>query len=316
MTGLLAVSDTCRAHRTHGNFAHRRPRRGSTVQRNEVSTSFLDSDEGRVGNTAQQVVEPHTTNGYGSCGFLSVRPRRILLVAFVLASALGVGLALGPQAGTGDAQLRQQIDRRLLDAGIVGVAVAVREGTATLSGTLTTLWARDEAERITKKVKQIRTVVNSIVVTRVEHEARVVDGVAGELSDAGFLTVFDMASAEVMAGAVILKGYVTSADKAQRLARAVSRVEGVQQIVNRMEVLPASMMDDEIRLLIASRIYSDALYPILSNQATAPVHIIVKSGRVTLMGMVGSEMDRRLAEMLARGVPGVFSVVNSLEVDR
>lgn len=46
-----------------------------------------------------------------------------------------------------------------------------------------------------------------------------------------------------------------------------------------------------------------------------PIHIIVKNGRTTLMGFVGSDMDRRLAEMRAREVTGTFGVENQLVVD-
>ena len=46
-----------------------------------------------------------------------------------------------------------------------------------------------------------------------------------------------------------------------------------------------------------------------------PIHIIVKNGRTTLMGFVGNEMDRRLAEIRAREVSGVFAVENELVVD-
>ena len=42
---------------------------------------------------------------------------------------------------------------------------------------------------------------------------------------------------------------------------------------------------------------------------------IVKNGKTTLMGFVGNEMDRRLAEIRAREVSGVFSVENELVVD-
>ncbi|MBP1601767.1 MAG: transport-associated protein, partial [Acidobacteria bacterium] len=49
--------------------------------------------------------------------------------------------------------------------------------------------------------------------------------------------------------------------------------------------------------------------------AVPPIHIIVKNGRVTLIGVVASPMDKTLAGMAANSVPNVFSVQNDLQVE-
>lgn len=46
-----------------------------------------------------------------------------------------------------------------------------------------------------------------------------------------------------------------------------------------------------------------------------PIHIIVKQGRITLLGVVDNESDKTVAGMRARGVPGSFGVENELVVD-
>jgi len=45
-----------------------------------------------------------------------------------------------------------------------------------------------------------------------------------------------------------------------------------------------------------------------------PIRIIVKNGHVTLEGVVDSEADKNTAEIRAKGVPGVFSVTDNLQV--
>jgi hyperosmotically inducible protein len=50
-------------------------------------------------------------------------------------------------------------------------------------------------------------------------------------------------------------------------------------------------------------------------QAVPPIHIVVKNGNVTLEGVVASQMDKNLANIKARGVPGVFKVTNNLRVE-
>jgi osmotically-inducible protein OsmY len=47
-----------------------------------------------------------------------------------------------------------------------------------------------------------------------------------------------------------------------------------------------------------------------------PIHIIVKNGRTTLLGVVDSAADRQIAEVRARSVNGVFEVRNELTVAR
>ena len=47
-------------------------------------------------------------------------------------------------------------------------------------------------------------------------------------------------------------------------------------------------------------------------QVNPPIHVIVQHGRVTLTGFVISEVERRKAEVIARGVFGVLGVDNKL----
>ena len=47
-----------------------------------------------------------------------------------------------------------------------------------------------------------------------------------------------------------------------------------------------------------------------------PLHIIVKNGTITLLGVVDSESDKTVAGMRAREVPGSFAVENELAVER
>jgi osmotically-inducible protein OsmY len=47
-----------------------------------------------------------------------------------------------------------------------------------------------------------------------------------------------------------------------------------------------------------------------------PIHIIVKNGRTTLLGVVDSAADRQIAGVRAREVTGVFEVENRLMLAR
>jgi hyperosmotically inducible protein len=94
----------------------------------------------------------------------------------------------------------------------------------------------------------------------------------------------------------------------------VKHIEGVEKVVNQIEVLPTSPMDDRLRLELYRAIYG---YPALEKYALGvqkPIRIIVKNGHVTLEGVVDSDADKNLAGLRANGVPGIFSVTNNLQV--
>jgi len=96
--------------------------------------------------------------------------------------------------------------------------------------------------------------------------------------------------------------------------RAVKGIEGVEKVDNQIEVLPPSPMDDQLRLRLYRAIYG---YPSLQRYALGvqkPIRIIVKSGRVTLEGVVDNEADKNTAGIRANSVPGIFSVTNNLQV--
>lgn len=129
------------------------------------------------------------------------------------------------------------------------------------------------------------------------------------------LTVFDSLSYKVEGGTVTLYGQVRNAFLKVEAESAVKDIEGVKEVDNQIEVLPASFNDDRIRIQTARAIYG---YDSLSRYAMGvvpPIHIIVKNGNVTLEGLVNTPFDKNVAGIRANGVPGVFSVDNKLEVD-
>ena len=63
------------------------------------------------------------------------------------------------------------------------------------------------------------------------------------------------------------------------------------------------------------RFGSAARFPGVEPVGNHPIMIIVKNGRITLMGEVDSDADKTMAGMKAQGVPGAFGVENELTVD-
>lgn len=115
-------------------------------------------------------------------------------------------------------------------------------------------------------------------------------------------------------GEVTLDGKVYRPSLKESVERAVSRIEGVDEIDNQLEVLPNSFNDDDIRMATYRRIYGHSALQQYQMRAVPPIHIIVENGRVTLEGVVGNTLDKRVAGVQANSVDGVFEVVNNLRV--
>ncbi len=114
---------------------------------------------------------------------------------------------------------------------------------------------------------------------------------------------------------VELRGQVTRPTLKSVAEAVVKRIEGVEGVVNNIEVLPVSMNDDRIRLAVFRAIYTQPVLQKYALRAVPPIHIIVKNGHVTLVGVVATEMEKNVAEVEARGVFGSFSVTNELRVE-
>jgi hyperosmotically inducible protein len=148
------------------------------------------------------------------------------------------------------------------------------------------------------------------------NEGRLVQEVRHQLVMLPYYGVFDDIGFNVNGGTVTLVGQVTQPVLKDDAGRVVKRVEGVQNVVNNIEVLPLSPMDDNIRRAVYRAVYGDpALSTRYGFRALPSIHIIVKNGHVRLEGVVANEGDRNLAGIRANGVPGVFSVENDLKVE-
>jgi hyperosmotically inducible periplasmic protein len=127
-------------------------------------------------------------------------------------------------------------------------------------------------------------------------------------------TIFDSINAEVVEGVVTLTGKVTMPYKRNDIERRVAEVAGVKQVNNDITVLPVSMFDDELRFRISRALYGNSNFWRYGSMVNPPIHIIVENGRVTLEGVVNSNVDRMLARSIASGF-GAFSVTNQLKTD-
>jgi osmotically-inducible protein OsmY len=147
--------------------------------------------------------------------------------------------------------------------------------------------------------------------------------------------VFDFIVFRLDRGTVYLAGYSYQGNLTADAEMATKRASGVDEVANKIEVLPTSQNDDRIRWATFYRIYTDDFlsryapggvfgvmqelrderhFPGMQPVGRYPIHIIVKNGRTMLLGVVDNASDRQIAEVRAREVTGVFEVENDLTV--
>ncbi|MEP6903520.1 MAG: BON domain-containing protein [Actinomycetota bacterium] len=129
--------------------------------------------------------------------------------------------------------------------------------------------------------------------------------------------VFDHIAYKVDGNNVTLYGKVANARNKKDAERWVKDIDGVGSVVNNIEILPFSGFDNSIRQQTVRSFYRDggSLYRYLQEPNPA-MRIIVENGNVTLEGYVANRGDYNIANILANGVSGVFSVKNNLIIGK
>jgi hyperosmotically inducible protein len=145
-----------------------------------------------------------------------------------------------------------------------------------------------------------------------KYSANLVKEVRHQLILLPYYSVFDNLAFKIDGDKVTLLGQVVRPTLKSDAESAVKNIEGVTAVVNNIEVLPLSPMDDQLRIAVYRAIYQDAALFRYGQSAVPSIHIIVKNGNVTLVGVVDNETDKNLANVRASGVPNVFSVKNEL----
>jgi hyperosmotically inducible protein len=129
-----------------------------------------------------------------------------------------------------------------------------------------------------------------------------------------YFSIFDDVNVRVDNRTVTITGNVTMPFKRQDIGNRIARIDGVRSVENDLQVLPVSLTDSRLRMEVARAIYGNPVFWQYAAMVNPPIHIIVKYGRITLTGVVNSQVERMLAYSLAQ-VDGALSVKNDLRLD-
>lgn len=192
--------------------------------------------------------------------------------------------------------------------------VAVNNGVVRLTGQVASAWEWREVVERAESVEGVLAVDPDLEVAEPESMEDLVDGLRSAVLRYSYYTVFDDINFSMEEPyEIILLGAVTEPFKKTEIEKRVAQVFGVRSVDNRIEVLPLSPNDQDLRRALFYRIYRDPRFSDRANRINPPIHIVVSRGVVALTGVVRSPIESRILESIARSTPGVFRVINRLE---
>jgi osmotically-inducible protein OsmY len=246
-----------------------------------------------------------------------------LLLSPVLAAATllylpATGQLMAQSSATAGGEQQASLEKALSKKQFSNVHATVQGDTAVLTGTVEVFQDKENADKRAHRVKGIKAVDNEIQVAGAE----VPDSVLQEkLTKAiaydrvGYGTgPFNAISVRVQNGVATLGGHAYGPVDASSAVGVASNMKGIRDVIDDIQVDPVSPMDDRIRLQAFRTIYG---FPSLNKYAidpAKPIRISVANGNLTLYGVVDSQADKDAAGIRANSVPGVFKVINDLQV--
>jgi hypothetical protein len=134
-----------------------------------------------------------------------------------------------------------------------------------------------------------------------------------ELAMMPYISEYDFISFSLSEHEVILTGWTVRITNRSEAYNRIKDIEGVETVINNIDVLPLGRMDMTIRAGARA-----ALQRHLSRYfwgSGSDIKIIVKNGTIILLGSVSSKTDSDIAYIQCNQVPSAFKVINMLRVN-
>jgi hyperosmotically inducible periplasmic protein len=227
--------------------------------------------------------------------------------------------ALAQNAGTGknDQQIQADVTKLLSSKDKwKGVTANTEDAIVTLSGSLNILMDKIDVGKKVDKVKNVNGVRNHIEVSSSASDSELKEKLADKLryDRVGYGIVFNNLTLDVQNGVATIGGQVRDYPSRDSAVAVAETMPGVKDVVDNIEVLPTSIMDDDLRVRVARAIYGNTALNRYAADPQKPIRIVVDNGKVSLYGVVDSAMDKQIAVTQAKTVPNVFSVEDHLMV--
>lgn len=212
-----------------------------------------------------------------------------------------------------DLALRANIEAELefepsLTAASIGVAV--KDGVATLTGSVPSYYEKRAAERAVSRVHGVRAIAEELEVklpSEVKHNDTEIARRASNILEWGSFPSIKADQVKVEKGWVTLSGEVEWQFQREAATNAIRRLAGVVGVSNLITIRPR----------VTSRDVKDHIGRAFKRSAeleASGINVSVEGGKVSLSGKIHNWGDRRAAENAAWAMPSVTQVVDNLVV--
>src|ERR1043165_5391344 len=241
-----------------------------------------------------------------------------MFVGLFLAAMLAMPV-LAQKAGTGknDQQIQDDVTKLLNSKDKwKGVTASTEDAIVTLNGSLNVLVDKIDLGKKVDKVKNVNGVRNHIQVSSTATDAALREKLADKLryDRVGYGILFNNLTLDVQNGVATIGGQVRDYPSRDSALAIAQTMPGVKDVVDNIEVLPTSIMDDDLRVRVARAIYGNSVLSRYATDPQKPIRIVVANGRLSLYGVVDSAMGKQIAVTQAKSVSNVFSVDDPLMV--
>jgi len=133
-----------------------------------------------------------------------------------------------------------------------------------------------------------------------------------ELAMMPYISEFDYISFTMVGNDVVLSGWTVRNTNRSYAENVIKNIEGVEKIINNIEVLPLGSIDMQIRGAARAVLQQN-----LSRYfwgSGSDIKIIVKNGDIILLGSVTNEGDKNIAGIRCNSIRNAFHVFNLLRV--
>lgn len=192
------------------------------------------------------------------------------------------------------------------------VGVEVDRGVVTLTGTVAVWAKRVAAEEAARRVIDVLDVANNIKVKVPGGLMRTDTEIAQAVRHTLEWDVFvpdDTITSSISDGWVTLEGAVERWSQRQDAQRAVRNLAGVKGVVNRITVVEAEPVTQDVRTAIEHALERRA------EREARRIRVDVHDGIATLTGSVHSWAERKSVVAAARFTPGVLDVEDHLRTE-
>ena len=223
------------------------------------------------------------------------------------------------QTGSGryDQQIQQEVTRALQSKDKwKAMTASTDDAIVTLQGTAKLLIDKLDAGKKVSNLDHVQGVRNHVEVEGNVPDTQLQQQLADKLryDRVGYGIVFNALAVGVDNGVATVSGQVHDYPSRDSALAIAETTPGVKDVIDNINVLPTSPMDDDIRIRVARAIYGSNQLSRYALDPQKPIRIVVENGHVSLYGVVDSQMDKQIAVMQAKSVPNVFSVEDHLVV--